>query len=221
VTKFVTKAEQFFAIVAIAAALLFVCGPATAAEKKGAPEKKAPPVATNPANPGEEYAVCSPDYSDKQILAMAKFVGQLSPELVLKVRPILLKCDFKVNDRLLTTIAEIQDEMDEIEFTSPEQEKEFRQEKAKEIEIQVVLTQKPVNQAELKKLVGDLFEIRQRSMKSALADLEKEAELLKKRIEERQKLKDGITERKAKEIVSGEQPESDDKEPPKDPLAWD
>ncbi len=220
-TKFVTKTGQFFAIVAAVTALLFVCGPATAAERKGAPEKKAPPVATTSAGTGEEFAACSPDYSDKQILAMAKFVGQLSPELVLKVRPILLKCDFKVNDRLLTTIAEIQDEMDEIEFASPEQEKEFRQEKAKEIEIQIVLTQKPINQAELKKLVGDLFEIRQKNMKSALADLEKQVELIKKRIEERQKLKDRITERKAKELVTGEQPEADDKEPPNDPLAWD
>lgn len=222
-TKIFTKTGPFPTILALAAALLLMCSLVSAAEKKSAqPEQKTTAAATTSAEPGEEYAACSPVYSGKEISAMESFLRELSPELGAKVKPILLKCDFKVNDQLLTTIAAVQEEMGETDFLNPEEEADFRQEKAKEIEIQVLLSQQPVNQAELKKLVTELFEIRQKSLNSELADLEKQAEMLKKRIEERKKLKDQITDRKVKELVSGEPPASEGKEPPPpDPLAWD
>ncbi len=228
-TKIITRTGLVLAIATVAAALLCVCSVATAAEKKAAPtavsEAKKPeqkaPAATVAAEPGEEYAACSPDHSDKEILAATKFLGELSPELVVKVRTILLKCDFKVNDDLLNAIGAVQEEMAGTEFANAEQAKEFRQEKTNEIEIQIALIQKPVDQAELKKLVGNLFEIRQRSMKAELADLERQAELLKKRIEERQKLKAQITDRRVKDLVSGQQRPTEGEEPPHDPLSWD
>ncbi len=234
-TKIVTRTGQLFAIVAIAAVLLFVCSLVAEAQQKGAPEKKAAPAAgpeakkpeqkapapSTPAEPAEEYAACSPDYSGDEIVAITEFVAEFSPDLAAKFRPILLKCDFKVNDNLLGFIAELQEEMSDMEFATPEQEKEFRQEKAKEIEIQMALNQQPVNQAELKKLVGDLFELRQKGMKAELADLEKQAETLKKRIEEREKLKDKIAEQRAKELAASlDQSETEGKEPA-DPLSWD
>lgn len=228
--KIVTKAGQFFVVAAFAASLLLMSNAALAAEKKAAPQKgseaktaeqKAAPAATTPTESGEEYAACSPEFSDEQIVSITQFLKELSPELVPKIRAILLKCDFKVNDDLLSTLTSVQEEMAGTEFGSPEQERAFREEKIKEIEIQMVLTQKPVNQAELKKLVGELFEMRQKGMKSELADLEKQADLLKKRIEERQKLKEQITDRKAKELASGAHSAEEGKEPPQDPLSWD
>ena len=181
--KIVTKAGQFFAVAAVAVSLLLVCNAALAAEKKAAPqtaseaktsEQKAAPAATTPAEQGEDYAACSPEFSDEQITGATSFLKDLSPELVPKVREVLLQCDYKVNDDLLTTLTSIQEELAGMEFGSAEQESEFRREKIKEIEIQVALAQKPVNQGELKKLVGDLFEMRQKGLKAELADLEKQ-----------------------------------------------
>jgi hypothetical protein len=234
VTKFVTKTGQLFAIVAVVAALLFVCSLVAEAQQKGAPEKKGAPAAapeakkaepkapapSTPAESGEEFAACSPDYSSDEIAEMAVFLAEFSPDLAAKFKPIVLKCDFKVNDNLLGAIAEVQEEMADMEFVNAQQEKEYRQEKTKEIEIQIALAQQPVNQADLKKLVGELFDLRQRSMKAELVDLEKQVEALKKRIEEREKLKDKIAERRAKELAVGETHETEVKEPV-DPLAWD
>ncbi|MFC1836115.1 hypothetical protein ACFL2Q_15580 [Thermodesulfobacteriota bacterium] len=168
-----TKTGQFFPIVAVAAALLFVCGLATAAEQKGTPEKKVAPAAakeakkpeqkvmatTRSAEAAEKYATCSPDYSGREIMAMEAFLSELWPGLVVKIQPILLKCDFKVNDRLLTTVAAVEAEMSEIEFANAEQEKEFLQEKGKEIAVEIVLSRQPVDRTELKKLLGELFDI--------------------------------------------------------------
>jgi hypothetical protein len=235
VTKILTKTSLFFAIGILAVALLFVCSLVAEAQQKGAPEKKGAPAAAPQAakpdvkapapsttgQPGDEYAGCSPDYASEEIKAMEAFVAELSPELTPKFKAILLKCDFKANDDLLGYISSLQEDMADMEFANAEQEKEYRQEKAKEVEVQIVLSQKPVDQAELKKLVGDLFDLRQKGMQFELADLEKQVELLKKRVGERQQLKDKIVDRKAKELTAGEQPEAEGKEPPPDPLGWD
>jgi hypothetical protein len=224
VLKIVPKSGQFFLLVAVAAALLVLCNLALAAEKKAAPAavseaKHSEQKAT--ADSVEEYAACSPEYSDKQIQDITKFISELSPGLVPKMREILLRCDFKVNNDLLGTLTSVQEELAGMDFSNAEQAKEFRQEKSKEIEIQIALAQTPVNQGELKKLVGELFDFRQRSMKHELADLEKQAEMLKKRIEERQKLKEQITDRKIKEIATGAHSSPEGKEPAHDPLSWD
>jgi hypothetical protein len=235
VTQIVMKNRQFLAKVAFAAALLFVCGLVPASQEAGAGDKRVAttPVSgaekpeqramteTTPADPVEKYATCSPDYSGREIFAMEQFLSAFSPELVEKMKPILLKCDFKVNDQLLTTVAAVKEEKAETEFANAEQEKEFLQAKGKEIAVQIVLSQQPVDRTELKKLLEELFEIRQNGMKSELASLEKQAALLKKRIDERKKLKDRITDRKAKELTQREHPKAAGKGPVTDPLAWD
>lgn len=222
--KTVTKTGQFLSLVAVTAALLVLCGVALAAEKKAAPAAVSEAKSSEQkqaVQPGEDYAACSPEYSSDQILTITKFLEELSPGLVPKVREILLRCDFKANDDLLSTITAVQEELAGTEFANAEQAKEFRQEKIKEIEIQVALAQNPINQEDLKKLVDELFDFKQRSLKYELADVEKQAQLLKKRIDERQKLKEQIRDRKIKELTSGARSAPEGKEPAQDPLSWD
>lgn len=226
-TKVFTKTGQLFAIGVLAVALFFACSLVAEAQQKAAPatkkgETKAPtPAPVTTGGSAEEYSGCSPDYSAEEIKAMEEFVADLAPDLVSKLKPILLKCDFKVNDELLNFITALQEEMADMEFDNDEQEKEYRLEKSRELAVHIALSQQPVDQAELKKLVGELFDIRQKTLKADLADLEKQVEMLKKRIAEREQLKDKIIDQKMKDLAAGAQAETEGKEPPTDPLAWD
>jgi hypothetical protein len=189
------------------------------------PEKKGQPVAKPgdaQAKKGAEYSACSPQYPGEQIADMMSFTASLSPDLPGKLKPILLKCDVDVNGQLLGLLEDLQQQVADAQFDNEDQEKRFLDEKAREIEIQILLTQKPVKEAELKKLVADIFEIRQQNMKDEAAGLEKEAANLKKRVEERQKAKDQIVERKLKEMTSETPPKPAEGSPPgEDKLSWD
>lgn len=185
---------------------------------KPAPEKKAL-TPEQEEERAKEFAVCSPEFPGEQIAEMMDFVEVISKDLPGKLKPILLKCELVVNNQLLAFVEELQQEIAEATFDSEEQEKRFLEEKAKEVEVQVLLAQKPVKEADLKKLVAEIFDIRQQNMKDQVAEMEKDASELKRRVEERQKLKDQIVERKVKEIT-GEPPQTAaEKEAEK--LAWD
>jgi hypothetical protein len=220
--------------------ILSVAGPAAAqkADKPAAPQEKAAPqpkvaapgqAAESPGAPAdkmEEFAVCTPAFPAEQIVEMLEFTKKLSPQAAEKMRPILLQCDFNVNNQLLGFLEDLQNEVADTQFDNEEQEKLFLSEKGKEIEAQITLLQKPVNDAELKKVVSDLFDMKQATLKGHLADLEKEADQVKKRIAEREKLKSQIIDRKTKEMAAPmEQPpqqKAQDQQPQaSDPLAWD
>lgn len=210
-----------FAIALIADAQSPPMKSAPTAQEKGAKpamEKKAQPPEQE-AEKAKEYAVCSPEFPGEQIAEMMEFAEIVSKDLPGKLKPVLLKCDLSVNNQLLAFIEDLQQQIAEASFENEEQEKRFLQEKAKEVEIQVLLAQKPAKEAEVKKLVADIFEIRQQNMKDQLGEMEKDAAELKKRVEERQKLKDQIVERKAKEIVGEPLQTPAEKEAEK--LAWD
>jgi hypothetical protein len=198
-----------------------------APEKAGptTPEKKGQPVAQPgdaQTKKGAEFAACSPQFPGEQIADMMGFVASLSTDLPGKLKPILLKCDIDVNGQLLGLLEDLQQQVADAQFDNEDQEKKFLDEKAREVEVQILLTQKPFKEAELKKLVGDLFEIRQKDMKDEAAGLEKEAANLKKRVEERQKVKDQIVERKLKEMTSETPPKAAEGGPPgEDKLSWD
>ncbi|HMK34300.1 MAG TPA: hypothetical protein VK463_04475 [Desulfomonilaceae bacterium] len=243
--KYGTNGSGGRAIVCVVAlaALCFFCVTAMTAhaqqpaspskQQPGAQEKAKSQVPAKAAQPqpveqaagtdqkGDDYAACSPVFPGEQIAEMMNFVAVLSADLPGKLRPIVLKCDFAVNSQILGFLENLQEEIADAEFQNEDQEKNFLAEKAKEVEIQLALVQKPVNESEIKKLVGDIFEFRQKSMRNHAADLEKEAADLKKRVEEREKLKDQIVEKKAKEIsaeapqTAGAGPSADDK------LSWD
>jgi predicted metal-dependent hydrolase len=131
---------------------------------------------------------------------MMMFAKALSPELPGKLRPILLKCDVEVNNRLLEFIETLQLQVSALEFRNEEQERDFLAEKTKEIEIELLLTEKPVKEAELKKLVTELFDIVQKRLRVHAADLDLEAKELKKRIEERDSLKDRIVDKRIQNL---------------------
>lgn len=204
-------------------------GAPVTSEKAGppAPEKKGQQAMPGEqkgaqAEKGAEYAACSPEFPGEQIAGLVDFVGVLSSDLPGKLKPVLLNCDLAINNQLLGFLEDMQREIADAEFENEDQEKRFLGEKAKEVEIQLLLVQKPVKESEVKKLVAEIFELRQKSMNDQVAFLEKEAADLKKRLEERKKLKDQIVERKLKEITSEEPPKrveggssGDDK------LAWD
>ncbi len=185
------------------------------------PQNKPPAGAASEANP-EEYAACSPDFPGEQIAEMMEFAAELSPPLADKLKPVLLKCDLKVNTQLLTFIELVQAEIASMDFESEQQEKLFLSQKAKEIEAEILLTQEPVNQAELKKVISELFELRQQGMQAYLATVSKEVDDLKKRVDERAKLKDKIVEKKMKELQGDRQESSQAKSSTdNDPLMWD
>jgi len=201
-----------------------------------APEKAGPPSLDKkdqPAMPkekgaaeaekGMEYAACSPEFPGEQITEMMSFVESLSPDLPGKLKIVVLQCDFNVNGRILGFLEHLQQQVAEAQFGNEDQEKRFLDEKAKEVEIELLLTQKPLKETELKKLVADVFEIRQKNMAAEAASLEKEAADLKKRVEERQKLRDQIVERKVKEVAAGEatQKAPEGGAPDRDNLSWD
>jgi hypothetical protein len=178
------------------------------------------------AKKGMEYAACSPDFPGEQIDQLLNFAASLSPDLPNKLKPILMKCDFGVNDQLLGVLERAQEQVAQSQFDNKDQEKRFLHEESEEVEIQLLLAQKPVKEAEVTKLVGDLFDIKQKNMKDEAASLKKQAADLKKRIEERQKLKDQIVARKVKEISSpAPQPaaQAEEEGPPSKPdkLSWD
>jgi hypothetical protein len=187
-------------------------GTPSATTQKGAappPEKQSsqavPGKTGSKEETAEEYAACSPDFPGEQVMQLMEFAGQISPDLAQRLRTIILKCDFDINNQLLGLLQEIRDEVSDTDFPDAEQQKKFLQTKAKEVELQILLSQKPVNEAEVKNLVDQLFDLRQQEMKDALVDLKKDADTLEKRIDEREKLKSQIVEKKMKEIISGEE----------------
>jgi hypothetical protein len=197
---------------------------------KGAPatqEKKAQPAAQQgqggaQAQKGAEYAACSPDFPAAQIADLMDFVATLSKDLPGKLKPVLLKCDVDVNRQLLGFLADMQQNMGDVQFENEDQEKRFLNEKAKEVEVQLVMVQEPIKEAELKKLMSDLFDIKQQDMKDEAAGLEKEAAAIKKRVEERQKLKDQIVDRKLKEMTSENPPKpAEGAAAGEDKLSWE
>jgi hypothetical protein len=175
-----------------------------AADKATPPEKKGTPASQKEAAPpgekGTDYDACSPVYPGEQIAQMMTFAKALSPELPGKLRPILLKCDVDVNNQILEFMEALQLEVSSLEFQNEQQEIDFLAEKAKEIEIELLLTEKPVKEAELKKLVTDLFYLLQKRLKVHAEDLDLEAKELKKRIEERENMKDQIVDKKIQGI---------------------
>jgi hypothetical protein len=203
-------------------------GAPAAPEKAGTPsmEKTNQPATQEKggaeAEKGMEYAACSPQFPGEQIAEMMEFASSLSSELPGKLRAIVMQCDFNTNSRILGILENLQGQVAESQFETEDQEKRFLAEKAKEVEIELLLTQKPIKEAELKKLLSDIFEIRQKNMTDEAAALEKEAADLKKRVDERQNLKDQIVERKSKEI-SGETSKkaAEGGTPERDKLSWD
>ncbi len=187
-----------------------------AADKATPPEKKDAPATQGE---GADYDLCSPVFPGEQIAQMMTFAKALSPELPGKLRPVLLKCDVDVNNQLLGFIEALQLEVSALEFLDEGHQLAFLEEKAKEIEIELLLTEKPVKEAELKKLVTELFDLVQKRLKVHAADLDLEAKELTKRIEERDNLKDRIVDKKVQSIKDrgkqGQVEKSDDT------LSWD
>lgn len=167
-------------------------GPASKEEEAPAGEK------------GADYDLCSPVFPGEQIAQMMTFAKALSPELPVKLRPILLKCDADVNNRLLAFMEALQLEVSALEFCNEEQQLDFLAEKVKEIEIELLLTDNPVKEAELKKLVTELFDLEQKRLKVHAVDLDLETKALKKKIEERDNLKDRIVDEKIQDIKDRE-----------------
>jgi len=189
---------SFWAVIILALAINY--GFAAEPKAKAGPSKVVAPENEKGAKAGEDetakYAICSPKYSSQQIAALIKFVEGFSPETTPKLDAILLRADFQVNCRLLDFIAALKSQLEQSKFTNPEDKKLFEQEKVKELQIHVAIFEPTINEKEVKKLVSDLFEIRQKS-------LERLADRLKKRVGEREKLKDQIVEQKVKELVGG------------------
>jgi hypothetical protein len=190
---------------------------ATPPQKKdaAAPQEEGAP----PGQTGADYDSCSPVFPGEQIAQMLTFAKALSPELPGKLRPILLKCDVDVNNQLLEFIETLQLQVSALEFRNEEQEMDFLAEKAKEIEIELLLTEKPVKEAELKKRVTELFDIIQKRLTVHAADLDLEAKELKKRIEERENLKDQIVDKKIQHIK--DRVKQGQVRKPGDTLSWD
>jgi hypothetical protein len=159
------------------------------------------PADSPPDEDPAEYAMCSPSFPGEQVAVLMQFVKFLAPDLVPKLRSLLLKCDVELNNLLLAFIEDLQEEIASSEFDSDEQQQLFLTEKAKELEIQLVLLQKPVNQEELKKLVSEQFDLRHKRMQAHLTDLEKEVAALKQRVHEREDLKDQIVAQRVKDIL--------------------
>ncbi len=231
---------RVFCISLVAGLILLGIGPVVAqkADKPMATQEKMMPqpkagapspgqeMAGPPKDKVEEFAVCSPAFPGEQIVEMMEFTAKLSPKAAEKLRPILLKCDLDVNNELLGFLEDMQNEVADAQFDNEEQEKLFLAEKGKEIEAQLAVVQKPVNEGDLKMVVSELFDMKQASLKGHLADLEKETEQVKKRIAEREKLKGQIVDRKIKEMASSvEQPAQQkaqgEKAQAEDPLDWD
>jgi hypothetical protein len=194
-----------------------------AADKTTPPEKKEAPASQKEgAHSGDktaDYDSCSPVFPGEQIAQMMAFAKALSPDLPDKLRPILLKCDVEVNNQLLEFIEAQQLKVSALEFRDEEQELDFLAEIAKEIEIELLLTEKPVKEAELKKLVTELFDIVQKRLTVHAVDLDLELGELKKRIEERKNLKDRIVDKKIESIK--DRGKQDRMEKPGDSLFWD
>ncbi|MFH0822712.1 MAG: hypothetical protein V2B18_08155 [Pseudomonadota bacterium] len=187
------------------------------------PEKKEPPVSQKEGAPavekGTDYDSCSPVFPGAQIAQMMTFAKALSPELPGKLRPILLKCDVDVNNRILGFMEDLQLEVSALEFRDEAQEADFLAEKSKEIEIELLLTEKPLKEDELKKLVTELFALVQKRLKIHASELDLEVTELKKRIEERENLKDRIVDKKIENIKDRDKQGQMRK--PGDKLFWD
>lgn len=163
-----------------------------------APDAKA---ANAPIDEPEQYAACSPAFPAEQIADIVAFVANISPELPDKVRPILLKCDLEVNTQLLEFLERIQEEVAAVEFDDDEQEKLYLQEKAKQIEAELILLSKPINEANLKQVVGQLFELRQQGLKQYIDRIQKDLDEAKQRVDKREQNKQKIVDKKAQELI--------------------
>jgi hypothetical protein len=222
---------------------LCLAGGMCLAQQKPATPAPAPPAAAKDQQPAagqiggkttpeqaKEFAACSPAFPGEQISEMMEFAVSLSPELPAKLKPVLMKCDFEVNNRILAFIEDAQEELASLPADDPEAQKMLTQTKAKEMETELILAVKPVNEKELQRVVGDLFEIRNNAMKARLKDLEEETKEIKARLDERKQMKDQIVGKKMKELTSDEPPQQamsgapgskPEAAPKPDKLSWD
>ena len=149
--KYCDRGINRYLIIVTALALVLCCSfPLVSDAQQPAPEKKAGDPAKDKATPpekkdapasqeegaplgeeGADYDSCSPVFPGEQIAQMMMFAKALSPELPGKLRPILLKCDVEVNNRLLEFIETLQLQVSALEFRNEEQERDFLAEKAK------------------------------------------------------------------------------------------
>ncbi len=196
-------------------------GPSQAATPGTQPAAPDPAATKAPIDAPEQYAACSPQFPAEQIADMVAFVAQISPELPDKVRPILLKCDLNVNSQLLEFLERIQEEVALVEFDDDAQEKLYLQEKTKQIEAELILLNKPINDANLKLVVGQLFELRQQGLKQYIERIQKDLDEAKTRVAKRESNKEKIVDKKAKELIDIVQGGSKAENPEDDDMDWE
>lgn len=153
---------------------------------------------------------CSKKYAPDAIAVLIKFAKGLSADSAKRFEETFKKCDVKVNDQMLDLLDAMRVKADEDEDSENKDKMVLlNQQRDKEFQIEVLAVQKPLNEAELKKVVTELFDINQKIKKADLDAAAKDMETYKKTIEDREKNKARIIERKIESLKTP------------DPLDWE
>ena len=144
---------------------------------------------------------CTKKYAPDAVEVLKKFATSLSAESGKKFLETFAKCDAKNNDQMLDFLDVLRTKAEEDDAKeNKEQSALLKQQKDKEFQIELLTMKKPVDDKELKKIVTELFDVNQKVKKGELDTATKDLDEFKKTLEEREKNKARIIDRKVESL---------------------
>lgn len=170
---------------------------AQGSDKKAQADKPTKPSVVSP----------PPTFTEMEGKILLDFLGSISPEARGQASKIVERKG-KLADDLLGTISEMKATIAQMrrEDVEPEREQLYIKEKLKEVEMITLFDSSPIDRDKARKILADIFDIRQAVRKIDIDRMAQTLSLMKKGQDEREKIKDRILETKLKSLLDGGQP---------------
>ncbi len=156
----------------------------------------------------DDYSACAPGYAPRELHRLMSFVKGLSPTAHEQLKKILLECDYNQSEFFLSYVSEMRDALGAARSEGKELYENSIAQKRKELELLIITNRPSPDEAKVRALLNDLFDLRQQRLEIELAMNEAEVKRIKALLETRKARKKEIVERKLQGVKED------------DPLAW-
>jgi len=144
----------------------------------------------------EDYSACAPGYAPRELHRMMSFVNGLSPTAHEQLKKVLQECDYNRSDFFLSYVSELRQSLIEARSEGKELYENTIREKRKDLELILLTNQPSPDEAKIRALLNEIFDIRQQRLQIELAAHEASVKRIKELLETRKARKKEIVERK-------------------------
>ena len=156
----------------------------------------------------DDYSACAPGYAPRELHRLMSFVNGLSPKAHEQLKKILLECDYNRSEFFLSYVSELRDSLAAARSEGKELYENSIRQKRKDLELLILTNQPSPDEAKIRALLNELFDLKQQRLEIDLAMHEDSVKRIKALLETRKARKKEIVERKLQGVKED------------DPLAW-